>query len=31
VKRGPGSRKRGQQDAPVAASDEKALKKLLGI
>ena len=31
VKRGPGSRKRGQQDMQVAPSDQKALKKLLGI
>ena len=31
VKSSPGSRKRGQQDTQVAPSDEKALKKLLGI
>ena len=31
VKSSPGSRKRGRQDTQVAPSDEKALKKLLGI
>jgi large subunit ribosomal protein L35 len=31
VKSSPGKRKRGQQDTPVAPSDRKALKKLLGI
>jgi len=31
VKSSPGRRKRGRQDAQVAPSDEKAIKKLLGI
>ena len=31
VKSSPGRRKRGQHDVPVAPSDQKALRKLLGI
>jgi large subunit ribosomal protein L35 len=31
IKSSPGSRKRGRHDQPVAPSDQKALKKLLGI
>ena len=31
LKRAPGSRKRGRQDALVARSDQKAVRKLLGI
>jgi hypothetical protein len=31
VKSSPGARKRAQGDAPVAPSDQKALRKLLGI
>jgi len=30
IKSRPGLRKRGQQDKPVASSDEKAVKKMLG-
>jgi large subunit ribosomal protein L35 len=31
VKRSPGARKRGRQDAPLARSDQKALRKMLGF